>query len=272
MSEPRASVVVRAKNEARGIERTFKALRRQTVPVEIVVVDSGSTDGTVELAGRWCDRLIEIPEESFTYGHSTNLGAEAASAPFHFCLSAHCAPERDDWVELSLRHYAREDVAATNGIQAFPDGRPVDYVFFQDADHVRAHLLWGFSNHASSWRAEVWREHPFDPELSSSDDREWALRVTEAGWVIAFDPALWVDLSHQWDGGALAQYRRKLMETRGLAEFAPLPLYTAADAFDEWWTPPDDRHSRLFHRLNYRRMAGILGKYRGLAPTRRRGS
>ena len=116
MSGPRASVVVRAKDEARDIERTFKALRRQTVPVEIVVVDSGSTDGTVEIAKRWCDRLIEIPAESFTYGYSANLGAEAASAPFCFSLSAHCAPLGDDWVERSLRHYAREDVAATNGI------------------------------------------------------------------------------------------------------------------------------------------------------------
>jgi len=268
----RASVVVRAKNEARDIERTFKALRRQTVPVEVVVVDSGSTDGTLEIAGRWCDRLIEIPAESFTYGHSVNLGAEAASAPFHFCLSAHCAPERDDWIERSLRHYARADVAATNGIQTFPDGRAVEYVFYQDGDHVRRHLLWGFSNHASSWRAEVWREHPFDPGLSSSEDREWALRITTAGWVIAYDPELWVDLSHQWGGGALFQYRRKLLETRGLAEFAPLQPFTLSDAFNEWWARPDDRHSALFHRLNYRRAAGILGKYRGLAPTRRRGS
>jgi glycosyltransferase involved in cell wall biosynthesis len=272
MSEPRASVIVRAKNEARAIERTFKALRRQTVPVEIVVVDSGSTDGTVELARKWCDRLIEIPPESFTYGHSTNVGAEAAAAPFHFCLSAHCFPERDDWVERSLGHYTREDVAATNGIQTFPDGSPVEYVFFQDGVHARAHLLWGFSNHASSWRAELWRERPFDETLTSSEDRKWALEVTEAGWVIAYDPDLWVDLSHQWDGGAVFQYRRKKMETRGLAEFAPLPPYRARDAVEEWWARPDDRHSKLFHRLNYRRMAGILGKYRGLAPTRRRGS
>ena len=93
MPEPRASVIVRAKNEARGIERTFKSLRRQTVPVEIVVVDSGSTDGTVEIARRWCDRLVEIPAESFTYGYSLNCGAEVALAPFHFSLSAHCAPE-----------------------------------------------------------------------------------------------------------------------------------------------------------------------------------
>lgn len=270
MPEPRASVVVRAKNEARSIERTFSALREQTVPVEIVVVDSGSTDGTVEIARRRCDRLIEIPAERFTYGHALNVGAEAAAAPFHFSLSAHCFPERRDWVERSLSHYEREDVAGTNGIQTFPDGSPVEEVFHRDARHARDHVLWGFSNHAASWRAEVWRLFPFDETLTSSEDRKWELEVTEAGWVIAYDPALWVDLSHQWDGGAFFQYRRKLLETKGLAEFAPLPPYRVRDAVREWWAPPDRRHSALFHRLNYRRAAGILGKYRGLAATRRR--
>lgn len=270
MPEPRASVVVRAKNEARDIERTFRALRRQTVPVEIVVVDSGSTDGTLELARRYADRLLEIPAESFTYGHALNVGAEAARAPFHFSLSAHCFPERADWVERSLGHYERDDVAGTNGIQTFPDGTAVEEVFFQDARHVRENLLWGFSNHAASWRAELWQRFPFDATLTSSEDRKWALQVTETGWVLAYDPTLWVDLSHQWDGGALFQYRRKAMETRGLAEFAPLPPYRARDAAREWWTPPDRRHSALFHRLNYRRLAGILGKYRGLRATRRR--
>ena len=54
-------------------------------------------------------------------------------------------------------------MAATNGIQTLPDGTKADEVFYQDAAHVRAHLLWGFSNHASSWRAELWRDTPSPP-------------------------------------------------------------------------------------------------------------
>ncbi|HSK15634.1 MAG TPA: glycosyltransferase [Gaiellaceae bacterium] len=269
MPEPRASVIVRAKNKEWAIERTFEALRRQTVPVEIVVVDSGSTDRTVEIARRWCDTLIEIPAETFDYGRAINIGADAARAPFHFCLSAHCFPERDDWVERSLAHYARADVAGTNGIQTLPDGTRVEEPFFQDGEHAWTNPLWGFSNHASSWRAEIWRGIPFAEGLTSSEDRRWALRVTAAGWVLVFDPLLWVDLSHQWDGSALFQYRRKRMEATGLAEFVPLPPYRLGDAMRDWWRPPDNRHSALFHRLNYRRLAGILGRYRGLAATRR---
>jgi rhamnosyltransferase len=269
MPEARASVIVRTKNEARAVERAFAALRAQTVSVEIVVVDSGSSDGTLEIARAWCDELVEIPPERFTYGRALNVGAERANAPFHFALSAHCAPARADWVERSLAHYERGDVAATNGIETFPDGTPVARVFYQDAAHARANPYWGFSNHASSWRGDVWRRFPFDERLEATEDREWSWRVLDAGWVIAFDPGLWVDMSHAWRASSRNVYRRKLRETRALAAFAPLPRYGLREALAEWWSPPDREHSALFHRLNYRRAAGLAGKYRGLAATRR---
>src|SRR5688572_4660273 len=135
---PRASVIVRARDEEAAIERTLSALRDQTVDVELIVVDSGSTDGTLEIARRWCDRLIELPSERFTYGRALNVGAEAASAPIHFALSAHCAPERGDWIERSLDLYERSEVAATNGALHYPDGRPLHETFYQGARTARA--------------------------------------------------------------------------------------------------------------------------------------
>jgi rhamnosyltransferase len=262
---PRATVIVRSKDESRTIERTLSLLRRQTVDPEIVVVDSGSHDGTVGIARRFCDRMIEIPPREFTYGRALNIGARAAKAPIHFAISAHCFPERPDWIERSLAHYERDDVAATNGIQTFADGRPVTEPFYQDAAHARSDPHWGFSNHASSWRASVWQRFPFDEDLAATEDREWSWRVLDAGWVIAFDPALWIDLSHSWRGGAVALYRRRRREATALASFADPRPYRVRDLLREWWSElPRDGHSARFHRLNYRRVAGLLGKYEGL--------
>jgi rhamnosyltransferase len=261
---PQATVIVRSKDESRTIERTLSLLRRQTVDPEIVVVDSGSSDGTVTIARRYCDRLIEIPSGDFTYGRALNIGAHAAQAPIHFAISAHCFPERPDWIERSLAHYERDDVAATNGIQTFADGRPVTEPFYQDAAHARSDPHWGFSNHASSWRASVWQEFPFSEEIDAAEDREWAFRVLDAGWAIVFDPALFVEISHRWRGGAVAMYRRERREAIGLASFADLQPYGVRDLLREWWRElPSDGHSALFHRLNYRRAAGLIGKYEG---------
>ena len=258
---PPASVIVRARDEARTIEQTFQALRRQTCEVEVIVVDSGSTDGTLEIAQRYCDRLVAIPQSEFTYGRALNVGARAASAPIHFALSAHCAPEQDDWVERSLAYYPRPEVAATNGV-GWLDGRRWHEPFFQTAaDGERPH---GFSNHASSWRASVWEENPFDEQIAAAEDLEWAWRVLAQGWEIAFDPALRVDASHAWTT-ASELYRRERRCAQALAGLPGAPPYRARDVARDWWSEmPDDRHSPFAHRfLNHRRLAGLAGRYLG---------
>jgi len=263
-----ATVIVRARNAARTIEQTLDAMRAQTVRAELLVVDSGSTDGTLEIALRRADRVVQIPPEEFTFGRALNVGAREARGEIHFALSSHCRPERDDWIERSMAHYSRPDVAATCGVREFPDGTRVESVFYQDLEHARAHPQWGFSNHASSWRGDVWKRLPFDDYLPAAEDREWSWRVLGADMAIALDPELWVDLSHRWKSAREA-YRRGRIEWPALASFAHLDRYGLRELADEWWNEmPDQRHGKLFHRLNYRRWAELAGKYRGLGVTR----
>src|SRR4051794_11037601 len=168
-----ASVIVRCRDEHDTLGRTLESLRAQTVAAEVIVVDSGSVDGSLELARRKADRVVEIPPQAFTYGYALNVGARAATTDLHFALSSHCfAPPY--WIERALTHYERPDVAAINGIQTLADGTPVTEPFVQDGAHARADPWWGYSNHAASWRASVWREHPFDEEMDYAEDREWA--------------------------------------------------------------------------------------------------
>ena len=259
-----ASVIVRCKDEAATIERTLRSVRAQTVDVEIIVVDSGSRDGSLEIARRCCDTLIEIEPAEFSYGRALNLGAKAASAPVHFALSAHCRPERSDWVERSLAHYERPHVAGTNGIQTFADGSPVREPFAQDAAQARSNPFWGFSNHASSWRANVWAQFPFNEQIEAAEDREWSWRVLDAGWVLIFDPKIWVSLEHSWKGGLRNFYYRQRQDRAAIGTFTALPEYGLSELTQEWWRgTPADGHSKLFHRLNPLRMAGLLGKYAG---------
>lgn len=268
---PAASVIVRTLDAERTIGRVLDALRNQTVPVEIVVVDSGSVDSTREVAARRCDVLLDLSRDEFTYGRALNAGARAASAPYHFALSSHCVAVPGDWVERSLTHYATGEVAATNGPRYFADGRALTGVFLQDAAHARRDPHWGFSNHASSWRAAVWERFPFDEELPASEDREWALRVLDAGWTIAYDPALWVSSVHRYRGGPLRLYQRERREAAAVGRFAPLPPYTLREVVRRWWSEvPDNGRPDVVSRLNYRRVAELLGKRAGQRAARRR--
>lgn len=264
-----ASVIVRAKNAEHTIERALAVLRRQTVPVEIVVVDSGSTDATIEIAGRYCDRLLEIRPEEFTFGHALNTGARAAGAPIHFALSAHCAPERLDWIERSLDHYQRPRVAGTGGYRP-PGPRGQTGVVLQDMAQLRADPYWGYSNTAGSWRADVWERFPFNETMETAEDREWSWRVLAAGWSIAMDPALEVPSGHRMSLGLRYFYRRQRNESRVIAGFTAAEPYPVRQVVSDWWNVPRrDGRSRLRIRSSPWHAASVLGTYAGVRSARR---
>ena len=96
------------------------------------------------------------------------------------------------------------------------------------------------------------------------------MRVLNAGHLIAVDPDLYVDMSHRWRAGPATYYRRQKKEWEATGEIFDLEPYGARELAREWWTDiPPDRHSPAAHRfLNYLRLAGLLGKYRGLRGAR----
>jgi rhamnosyltransferase len=63
------SIVIRAYNEERHIGRLLDGIKHQTLKdVEVILVDSGSTDSTVEIAESYDARIVKIPSEEFTFG------------------------------------------------------------------------------------------------------------------------------------------------------------------------------------------------------------
>jgi rhamnosyltransferase len=259
----RATVIVRARDAAATIERALEGLRAQTVSVEIVVVDSGSSDATVEIARRYCDQLIEIGAGEFSFGRALNIGARAAGAPVHFALSAHCAPGDTAWVERSLAHYERPEVAGTSGYRA-PGPLGQTGVFFQGSAELRAHPYWGYSNTAGSWRAEVWERFPFDESLDAAEDREWSWRVLESGYVIAMDPALEVASDHRRSAGLRQLYNRYRKEAEAIAGFAADRPYPIGAAVRDWWrVQRTDGRSAARVRSSPWHIAATLGRYTG---------
>ena len=91
---PITSILIRTKNEAKDIAKTLDLVVDQSLPPdEITVVDSGSTDGTIELVQQHpYVRLLTMRPEDFTFGRSLNLGFAATQADIVIALSAHAFP------------------------------------------------------------------------------------------------------------------------------------------------------------------------------------
>src|SRR5205814_1489965 len=108
--------------QGRFIERTLESVRRQNAPVEHIVMDGGSTDGTVEILERWSDRI------SFTTGPD---GGQTAA------INTGLAVSRGEIVGDLNSDDVYRDGAVAAAVAAFARDPSADVVY-GDADHVDA--------------------------------------------------------------------------------------------------------------------------------------
>lgn len=257
-----ASVVIRARDEADVIGRTLDLLATQTVPHEVIVVDSGSRDGTAAVAAGRGARVVALSAERFTYGRALNVGAAQAAGPIVVALSAHAFPRSDEWLERTVAWFEEDTVACAYGEVRGEDGAPLRGPVRQDAAMLERNPYWGYSNAAGAFRTALWRERPFREDMPGTEDREWSWWALSRGLVCVLDPALAVDHDHARES-LPACFRRWEREHRGFAMFLELPPYRARDALAEWWGDQGWHRSRAHARLDPRRMARLAGKWWG---------
>lgn len=198
---PRVSVVIRTKNEARYIAETLRAVASQETrhPFEVIVIDSGSTDGTLEKVAAFDVRLHRIEPASFTFGSALNLGARLAEGEYVINLSGHCIPVGRDWMERLVEPLERDaEVAACHGRQQPIEGvNPYEErLLLQNfAPDARGEVGVVFSNSNAALRRSVLEQHPFDEEAAFAEDLIWA-RTLPAPHRIAYVHAAGVYHSH----------------------------------------------------------------------------
>src|SRR5512135_847882 len=112
------SIVVRAYNEAAHLGRLLEGIAKQTVrDVELILVDSGSTDETVHLASDFGAQIVQIPSSEFSFGRALNLGVSAASREYVVIASGHVHPMYPDWLECLLKPFEDATIATVYGKQ-----------------------------------------------------------------------------------------------------------------------------------------------------------
>ncbi len=259
----RASVVIRVRDEAQALHRVLGLLAGQTAAHEVVVVDSGSKDGSQDVARAAGARVLALAPADFTFGGALNVGAGVCAADVVVALSAHAFPRDRGWLERMAGALDDPRVACAFGPERDAAGDPLAHPVFQDAERLRAAPEWGYSNGAGAFRRSLWAERPFRADMPGTEDREWALwALEERHGLCVLDPALAVEHDHLHDG--LRQtFVRARREARGYAMFLDRDRYGARDAATEWWTQQGWHRSLLRARLDPRRVARLAGTWAG---------
>ena len=188
---PKASLILRAKNEVRFIGETLDAIfAQQERDFEVVLVDSGSTDGTLDIARSYPITIVEIPSHEFSYGYALNVGIRKSTGDFLGILSAHSLPAHGQWLSEALDAFSDPRVAGVFGRQL-----PRSNASTVDRLRIRISGVGGttprrfssgmnYSNTNGAVRRSVWSRFPFDEVLPGAEDLAWGRTVYRAGFDI----------------------------------------------------------------------------------------
>ncbi|HUR52133.1 MAG TPA: glycosyltransferase family A protein [Mycobacteriales bacterium] len=268
-------MVIRALNEERHIGRLLAGLSHQTVkPDEIILVDSGSTDATVDIAERYGCRIVRIPKEQFSFGRALNWGCEAATGEVLFMLSAHVYPVFDTYIEHMLKPFDRAETAVAYGRQVgdgrtkYSESRVMLKWFPEESIWDQGHP---FSNNANAAvRREVWAELRYDEELTGLEDLEFADRAIGKGFTVAYVAEAPVVHVHEepWDR-IRNRYRReaiaykRIMGEKRLSALEATRLAVANIGTDYWHALRDRQLSANLIGIPMFRVAQFLGAFEG---------
>ena len=218
---PLVSILIKSNDQFDYLERTFALLERQTVrDAETILIYSGQSNRTLDLAARCGAAVVTYPDEPFSHPKALNIAALRAQGEYVVCLSADAVPASQDWLAALVRPFICPSVAGVYGrhlvnkshskhllerwklLQRYSDRAKCKWV----AD---GHL---FSNANSALRRSYWQKHPFDERLASGcEDYEWARWAHLSGMAIFYAPEAAVYHDHASEYDFHAYVRRALL-------------------------------------------------------------
>ena len=199
-SNPKVSIIIRTKNEERWISLCLRSVFDQNYKnFEVILVDNNSTDRTVEIAKQFKIKIVNI--DLFKPGKAINDGIRNSSGEIIVCLSGHCIPVNNTWLENLIVDLSDTNVAGVYGRQ-----QPLS--FSSDFDKRDLLNLFGldkkiqvkdsfFHNANSAIRREIWKKFPFNEDVTNIEDRVWGDEIIKSDLKIIYEPLASV---YHWHG------------------------------------------------------------------------
>jgi glycosyltransferase involved in cell wall biosynthesis len=199
---PKISVVVPIRNEAAFIARTIKYVQDQDYPrdrLEILVVVGDSTDNTAEIVKQIAetdDRVTYFHNPKLLSSSARNIGARAATGEIITYIDGHTYIDNDQLLKNTARLMAEHNVSvlsrpqfldtpenttfqvAVAAARKSPLGHGLDSTIYSEQD-----MLVNPASAGASYKSEVFNAVGyFDESFDASEDYEFNLRVSQAGY------------------------------------------------------------------------------------------
>jgi rhamnosyltransferase len=275
----RVSIVLPVRNAGPELDEVLAGIgtqRHDLGAVEVLAVDSGSTDGTIERLERFGAKVLRIAPETFDHGGTRDFAIEQATGELVVLLVQDATPGDERWLANLVREFedprvagiwcrqvARPDAPSVTALRLaqsahgsterriarLPDGKTLD-----DFDPFGRLSLCTFDNVCSAVRKDVWRSLRFGP-CAFAEDLIWGKAAIEARHTIVYTPDAFVVHSHDRSVGY--EYRRTYLAHHALARL--FGVRTVPDQATAWrsllrsgeWIRHAWRHDRPLGRRIY---------------------
>ncbi|MDB5511040.1 MAG: hypothetical protein JWR08_523 [Enterovirga sp.] len=225
----KASIFIPTYNAGPGFDDVLAAIRRQACDFDydLLVMDSGSTDGTAERVLRLADprvRLERIDKAQFQHGRTRNLGISRTDGEFVALLTQDAMPKDGRWLSNLVAGFGRGDRVAgvTGRHEAYPEHDPftkrdmnelfdaldllpsvVDLEVGLPSFLYSGSLTWRmraffYSDNNSAMSRAVWKVLPY-PEIPWGEDQVWAAQALRLGFQKVYADDAVVYHSHAFD-------------------------------------------------------------------------
>jgi rhamnosyltransferase len=296
----KASVIIPTKNPGVIFRRVLQAVctQRTDFDFEVLVIDSGSTDGTVEFVRSFGDsklRLHEISPSDFGHGRTRNLGVALTSGEYAVLITHDACPESAEWlVNLVALADSDSEIAGVFGRHiAYPSASPftteelnlhfsgfaaakivsLDDRGRYDREEGYRQFLHFFSDNNALIRRSVWEKIPY-PDVDFAEDQIWAQKIIESGFKKAYAADAVVVHSH--DYSLIERLQRSFDESYAFRRLFGYRLCVGPRALMKSWaalTARDFRfakennlwktHAKLIALMPFDNLMRLLGHYLG---------
>ncbi len=216
------SIVIPTKNGGEVFKKVLEAVYAQKTNYryEVICVDSGSSDDTLETIRHFGATLYEIPPSEFGHGKTRNYGASKGTGEFIVFITQDAQPASESWLQNFIDAMKADDeIVGGFGIHyAYPDcnifdkrdlvihfqGFGTDNTVYSLEDPERyereegyRHMLAFFSDNNSCLRRSVWERYPYE-DVNFAEDQKWARQMIELGFKKLYCPHAPVYHSHDY--------------------------------------------------------------------------
>lgn len=187
------SIVIRTYNEERYLRELLSMISYQELPnstVEVIIVDSGSSDDTLKIAESFDCKIYSIKKEQFTFGKSLNIGCHHAKGEILTFISGHCIPTSKLWLSELIKPLTEGTADYVYGKQVGRDSTKYsEYRLFEKLypNYSKIPQDGIFCNNANAAiTKKIWSKFKFNEDLTGLEDMHLARLLSEQKYRLGY--------------------------------------------------------------------------------------